>query len=307
MFTPQNQAPYSISPIDPWFNTSTKPAPMFTLQNPTSFQTWRSLTRLLLQSKVLPSEILWQSPDQSSLFTEQPTFPKTTAQIPHVPKHFLDLASTAAAHRTGNQWPHLYNLLWRLTHGETHLLSLPTDPDVFALRAMAKHISRDIHKMHAFVRFRKVSDPSDDREKFVAWFEPDHLIVPLATPFFKKRFAGMDWSILTPDQSVHWDGKKIHFTEGVDQSQAPDSDAQDELWRTYYRSIFNPARLKVKAMQAEMPKKYWKNLPEAQVIEELIATSSARTSGMLETKPSPEKPAPKNAYLEKLQKLPKNS
>ena len=41
--------------------------------------------------------------------------------------------------------------------------------------------------------------------------------------------------------------------------------------------------------------------------EELIATSSARTSEMLETKPSPEKPTPKNAYLEKLQKLPKNS
>ncbi|MGO7668145.1 DUF4130 domain-containing protein, partial [Rhizobium ruizarguesonis] len=30
----------------------------------------------------------------------------------------------------------------------------------------------------------------------------------------------------------------------------------DDLWRTYYASIFNPARLKLKAMQAEMPKKY---------------------------------------------------
>jgi DNA polymerase len=28
----------------------------------------------------------------------------------------------------------------------------------------------------------------------------------------------------------------------------------EEVWRGYYRSIFNPARLKVKAMQGHMPR-----------------------------------------------------
>ena len=96
---------------------------------------------------------------------------------------------------------------------------------------------------------------------------------------------------------------KIYFSEGADKSQAPDSDAQDELWKTYYRSIFNPARLKVKAMQSEMPKKYWKNLPEAEIVEELIATSREIIGKMFEQPASPEKPAPRNAYLEKLKKL----
>ena len=47
-------------------------------------------------------------------------------------------------------------------------------------------------------------------------------------------------------------------------------DRLEETWRRYYASIFNPARLKVKAMQKEMPKKYWRNLPEASLIKPLI-------------------------------------
>ena len=44
-------------------------------------------------------------------------------------------------------------------------------------------------------------------------------------------------------------------TAGVPRRAATDGDALDDLWLTYYRSIFNPARLKVRATQAEMPKK----------------------------------------------------
>jgi hypothetical protein len=47
-------------------------------------------------------------------------------------------------------------------------------------------------------------------------------------------------------------------------------DAQEEMWRTYYASIFNPARLNPAMMKQEMPKRYWRNLPEAALIPELI-------------------------------------
>ena len=62
-------------------------------------------------------------------------------------------------------------------------------------------------------------------------------------------------------------------------------------------------RLKVNAMHAEMPKKYWKNLPEAELIRELIAGSPARAEEMLEREERPAKTAPKNAYLEKLRQM----
>jgi DNA polymerase len=155
--------------------------------------------------------------------------------------------------------------------------------------------------MHAFVRFRLIgTDEITQREQFMAWFEPQYRIVRLATPFFQKRFASMDWSILTPDECAHWDGHELTFSPGVSKNEVPNADAHDDLWRTYYRSIFNPARLKVQAMQSEMPQKYWKNLPEAQLIHELISSSAQRVKQMIDTPERPVKPMPENAYLKSL-------
>jgi uracil-DNA glycosylase len=53
------------------------------------------------------------------------------------------------------------------------------------------------------------------------------------------------------------------------------------MWRTYYASTFNPARLKVSAMLKEMPRRYWKNMPEAALIGELIAGAQAWESSMI--------------------------
>ena len=64
-------------------------------------------------------------------------------------------------------------------------------------------------------------------------------------------------------------------------AEAPSEDRLEETWRRYYASIFNPARLKVKAMEKEMPKKYWRNLPEASLIRPLIAGAGREPSTMI--------------------------
>jgi DNA polymerase len=64
---------------------------------------------------------------------------------------------------------------------------------------------------------------------------------------------------------------------------------------TYFSNIFNPARLKVKAMQAEMPKKYWRNLPEASLIPGMIAGAEASASAMIERQAT--QPAPHHARV----------
>jgi DNA polymerase len=66
----------------------------------------------------------------------------------------------------------------------------------------------------------------------------------------------------------------------------PSDDALEEDWRTYYASIFNPARLKVSAMLEEMPKKYWRNLPEAELIPQLIRHAPEARVRMLEKEAS---------------------
>jgi uracil-DNA glycosylase len=55
----------------------------------------------------------------------------------------------------------------------------------------------------------------------------------------------------------------------------------EKLWRTYYANIFNPARVKVHAMKAEMPKKYWRNLPETTLIPALLREAPQRVETML--------------------------
>lgn len=270
-----------------------------------SFEAWRERARELLALRVPPEEVLWSEDGEDPGLFGLMDDAAPRGAVPKVPGAFLDLARRVAAHTDARRWAALYRVLWRLTHGgERHLLSVPTDRDVQQLQQWQRHIGRDIHKMHAFVRFRLVGvNEASGREQFVAWFEPEHRIVRLVSSFFEKRFAGMDWSILTPYECVHWDGSKLHFSPGVERTAAPDEDALDELWRTYYRSIFNPARLKVRAMQSEMPKKYWKNLPEAPLIADLIAGSGERVEQMLRTEARPVKAAPKNAYLDYLRDM----
>ena len=155
------------------------------------------------------------------------------------------------------------------------------DPLLHRIERMAKEVRRDAHKMHAFVRFREVDDP-EGGSRFVAWFEPDHHIVRREAGFFQRRFTNMRWSILTPELSIHWDGRQLTEGPGATKGDAPGGDPVEEVWKAYYASIFNPARLKVKAMTKEMPKKYWRNMPETALIGNLIAGAQAREADMIE-------------------------
>ena len=92
----------------------------------------------------------------------------------------------------------------------------------------------------------------------------------------------MRWAILTPDASVRWDGQQLHTGPGAQRSDAPPPDAGEALWLTYYRHIFNPARLKLTMMKKEMPTRYWHNLPEAALITELAQTAHERSAKMVE-------------------------
>jgi len=152
------------------------------------------------------------------------------------------------------------------------------DDDVRKADVWAKSVSRDIHKMHAFVRFKKKD--VDGLETFAAWHNPEHRCLELAAPFFVRRFGDKPWSIFTPDLSAHWDLKELTFSKGILQSQFEHTDSFDEIWTTYYKSIFNPARLKIKMMKTEMPVKYWASMPETAIIQELIRETPKRLQNM---------------------------
>ena len=260
-----------------------------------TLQGWRRAARDALVRAHPPEAVTWRdarSPqgelELPGLVTETAPAPDALTSAPpppetrvRVPREFLALTEDVACHREPARWALLYRALWRLTHDEPHLLEISTDADVQALHAMAKTVRRDLHKMRAFVRFREVA--TDEGPWFVAWFEPEHPIVEANAPFFRDRFTGMRWSILTPDRCAHWvpATRALTFTPGVPRHAAPAADAMEELWRTYYASIFNPARLKLGAMRKEMPRRYWANLPEAPLIAPLTAAARPRADTMV--------------------------
>ena len=245
---------------------------------------WRDAARAFMAAGILPDIIEWRTMDDADgLFgfdDNHVPSPHSSVEPLVVPPAFVRLASAVICHSDATRFALLYRMLFRLRFGR-HLLQMVSDPDVVAANRMAKSVRRDYHKMTAFVRFKELPLPEGaaGRRRFIAWFEPDHFIVSRVAPFFQRRFTDMDWLILTPNGSASWDGEALHATD--DPAEKPDlRDETDELWRTYYSSIFNPARLKVKMMMTEMPKKYWKNLPEAELIPGLIANAEAKVLDM---------------------------
>lgn len=280
------------------------------------FGDWRTHARAALQQGWAPDEIRFDDVTVETtlpleLVAEDQGPSGLPVPSPHVPKRFLDLAEVAAAHRDPDRWNLLYRILYRL-QATRELLKIEIDADVAELHRLHHQVRRDLHKMHAFVRFRIVREdvmdranpfvPGEDadstatppREHFVAWYQPDHHILSAAAPFFAERFRNMNWSVLTPDGSVTWhpDAAQLEFGPGMPREAAPEDDELEAMWRTYYSSIYNPARLNPQAMRQEMPVRYWKNLPEISLLPTLINESAKRVGNMVQTQSAKPSAAP---------------
>jgi DNA polymerase len=201
--------------------------------NVRTFDEWRNSARALLAAETAPDDIYWNdgATPQDGLFAAAVSS-APEAQAAKVPRAFLGLAKHVACNSDPGRWALLYRLLWRVTHENHDLLKISVDDDVRRAEHLADEVRREIHRMHAFVRFRKVT--IDDQDHYVAWFRSDHHVLREAVPFFVDRFRSMHWSILTPEESAHWDGAELSFTAGVPRSHAPQEDELESLWRTNY-------------------------------------------------------------------------
>jgi probable DNA metabolism protein len=250
------------------------------------FEDWQKHARELLKANIPPLNVVWiEDSGQQQLFGGESDISVAPAAALEavsprfkVPKRFVELARNVAAFRDPKKWGLLYSILWRIAHENHDLLKVETDDEVIQLLRMEDAVSRDVHHVHAFVRFKKVVDA--EGERYVAWYKPGHKSIRLAAPFFAKRFAGMRWSILTPDGSAHWDGKTLRFTPGVDAPPA-NEDELEELWSKYYATTFNPARTNLRMMRSEMPQRFWNNMPELANLGQVLAKAPARVAEMI--------------------------
>jgi uracil-DNA glycosylase len=240
---------------------------------------FRQAVRALIAHDVPPEAVSWTVGSEPALFACLSLRERESAPL-SLSRAVYELITDVVPHRDSERYALLYTLMWRVLHGERRLPEIASDPLVHRLALMQKSVRRDIHKMHAFLRFRRVEE--DGGERFVAWFEPEHFILEAAAPFFVERFGALTWSILTPLGSVHWDRQTLSFGPPARRGDAPAADAFEAGWQDYYESTFNPARVNPKLMRQHMPQRYWRNMPEAAAIKGLVQSAASRVETMIE-------------------------
>ncbi len=147
------------------------------------------------------------------------------------------------------------------------------DPSILRLHQTLKKVSRERHRMKAFIRFVK----SDDG-LYTAVVEPDFNVLPLIVEFFKNRFADQDWLIydLRRNYGFHYSANEINEVSGNIKDTIPNPyelelniDPKEleyqHLWSTYFKSTNIEARKNLKLHLRHVPKRYWKYLVEKKV------------------------------------------
>ncbi len=266
------------------------------LASAVDFAGFRRACRALWAEQVVPEHVVWHCADEAEgdLFESAPeAFPLAAgAHAPapvRVPPAFLPIAASVVLNRDPGRFALLYRLLWRL-QVEPALRSEPLDPDWRRADALAQAARREMHQMKARVRFRTIA--GDAAPLQLAWFEPEHHVVEATAPLFARRFGAMRWALLTPGRSVEWDGSALWFGPGARSEDAPAADVGDELWLAFYRSVFDPGRLKVKAIEPEMPRRGWGKLSQAQDIDALARAADGPSPTMIARgPPDPKRPA----------------
>lgn len=244
---------------------------------------WRDAARRLVSHRIAPVDVRWTvGGGTADLFAADGLPAVDGPHQVHAPARFVNDAALIACHHDTAALAALHRALDRHQR-DPAALGNPADALTAQLARLGKSVRRDIHKMHAFVRFREM--PSDGpRRRFAAWFEPDHRIVEAAAPFFAKRFADMDWLIATPWGTVAHETGVLSFGDSAPRPDL-DADASEALWGVYFANIFNPARIKLDSMRGHMPRKYWHNLPETRLIPEMLAAAEGRVARMRDALP----------------------
>ena len=208
------------------------------------------------------------APDALATLSAPATLAAPTCEV-RLSRSLIDLLECISHYRHPGRWELMYRLAYRASKENPRLLDDEADRDVRHARTMERAVEREVHKMHAFVRFRELRR-DDGVLTWFAWFEPEHEILSRAAPFFANRFANATWTIATPDGAAVWENGALNFIDAPLENEGPRHDAHEALWRTYYRSICNVSRINPRAMQRDMPQRYWRNMPETAEIPTLV-------------------------------------
>ena len=239
------------------------------------FATWRDQARVLLGHGIDPSEVTWAQGPVADLLAVPTALPEGSGPFrAKVPAALLGQLEQAARYRGEHRWNLLYEVLWRVAHGDRTAM-LPGDRLGSELHRRIKQVNREAHHLHAFVRFVPLPEVLAEQLQLdlVAYHEPAHDILESASGHFADRLGRLRWMIATAHDGIRFDGKAFDYPRQCPEpSRQWARNAEDpgaELWRSYYRHTFNPARLNPDALRLHMPGRFWRHLPEGMLIPQL--------------------------------------
>jgi probable DNA metabolism protein len=146
------------------------------------------------------------------------------------------------------------------------------DEKISQLQRLHQQMGREVHRMHAFVRFQRTAD-----DIYVAMINPDFNCLPLLGKHFSARYPAMEWLIYDTKRhyGLHWNKhvKKAAFITLTNQQDgqlrqlSTDILEQTEsgyqhLWKTYLKAVDIPERRNMKLHLQHVPRRYWKYLIE---------------------------------------------
>lgn len=146
------------------------------------------------------------------------------------------------------------------------------DDTVLRLHKLDKQMGREIHRMHAFIRFQRTRD-----DIYYSVIEPDFNVMPLIGEHFEKRYPAQHWLIYDAKRryglSYNHETRQTDYITFADdhrlQLRQLNEDILDGsepdyqiLWKSYFDSVNIPERKNVKLHLQHVPRRYWKYLSE---------------------------------------------
>lgn len=144
------------------------------------------------------------------------------------------------------------------------------DPVVLKIVQTAKMVSREKHRMEAFVRFKLTKD-----NIYFALIEPDFHVLPLILRHFESRYADQKWIIYDKRRkiglfydltsTVYVQFENYQFSKNSNKKSGiyeENENEYEDLWQNYFNSVNIPSRKNTKLHVQHVPKRYWKYLSE---------------------------------------------
>ncbi len=171
----------------------------------------------------------------------------------------------------------LFYVIQNIMNGNSSIMRNYAYPVIMDLHKIHKGITREVHRMHAFVRFQELKDGL-----YTAVVEPDFNVLPLLPKHFVDRYPGFKWLIYDTHRGygIYYNGETVErcsFESGVlkENTHLPKESLSEEeqdyqsLWIQYLKSVNIKERNNPRLHRRHVPKRYWKNLIEKN-IESLI-------------------------------------